>query len=211
MNKKKLIISPHVDDDVLGVGGILDKNTFVLYCGLNESDFPSNIERPSMQVRVLEAETVSLFTGHKYDILENKVNHYKITDLINIFEMYINKFKPDEIYIPYPSYNQDHRIVYDAALTALRPHDKNYFVKKVLVYEQPHVFLWDQSHNINGKFNPNYFIPIDIDKKIQAYKLMQTQVRSFRSPETLKSMAQLRGQQSNCDYAEAFQTIRWID
>ena len=170
MNKKKLIISPHVDDDVLGVGGILDKNTFVLYCGLNESDFPSNIERPSMQARVLEAETVSLFTGHKYDILENKVNHYKITDLINIFEMYINKFKPDEIYIPYPSYNQDHR-----------------------------------------KFNPNYFIPIDIDKKIQAYKLMQTQVRSFRSPETLKSMAQLRGQQSNCDYAEAFQTIRWID
>ena len=28
---KKLIIAPHVDDDVLGCGGIIDKDTFVLY------------------------------------------------------------------------------------------------------------------------------------------------------------------------------------
>ena len=40
---------------------------------------------------------------------------------------------------------------------------------------------------------------------------MKTQVRDFRSPEILKSMAKLRGSQSNCDYAEAFQILRWID
>ena len=48
---EKLIISPHVDDDVLGCGGILDKNTFVLYCGLNESDIPN---RPTLQQRIDE-------------------------------------------------------------------------------------------------------------------------------------------------------------
>lgn len=209
-NIKKLIISPHVDDDVLGCGGILDKNTFVLYCGLNESDFPDGIDRPSLQTRILEADLVASFCKHKYKILENKVNHYEITDLVSSFEQTINELQPEEIYIPYPSYNQDHRTVYEAVLTALRPHDKNFFVKKVLVYEQPHVFLWDFSHNINGKFIPNYFKPIDIDYKIKAYECMKTQVRSFRSPSMLKSLSELRGSQSNCNFAEAFQIIRWV-
>ena len=34
---KKLIISPHIDDEVLGCGGILDEDTFVLYCGMDEA------------------------------------------------------------------------------------------------------------------------------------------------------------------------------
>ena len=31
---KKLVLSPHIDDDVLGCGGILDEDTFVVYCGV---------------------------------------------------------------------------------------------------------------------------------------------------------------------------------
>ena len=203
----KLIISPHIDDDILGCGGIIDSNTMVLYCGMDESHIP---ERPNYSDRLNEAKDASEFLGHKFHVLNNKVNYYKIQDLLPSFEKFISKQKPKEIYIPYPSYNQDHRVVYESILTALRPHDKNFFVKKVLVYEQPHVYLWDYSDNINGKMKPNYFVPIDIERKIKAYKLMPTQVRSFRSPETLRSIAQLRGQQSNSKYAEAFQIIRWV-
>tara|TARA_R110002020_G_scaffold286073_2_gene501600 strand:+ start:428 stop:1051 length:624 start_codon:yes stop_codon:yes gene_type:complete len=205
---KKLIISPHVDDDVLGCGGILDENTFVLYCGINESDIPN---RPTLQERLSEADKAAKYCGFDYFILENKVNHYEISNLINPIEKFINKIKPLEIFIPHPSYNQDHRVAYESSLTALRPHDKNFFVKKVLVYEQPHVFLWDYSHDINSNFKPNYYIPIDVERKIKAYKLMETQVRSFRSPETIRSMAQLRGGQSNHENAEAFQLIRWSE
>ena len=32
---KKLIIAPHIDDDVLGCGGIIDSNSMVLYCGMD--------------------------------------------------------------------------------------------------------------------------------------------------------------------------------
>ena len=115
------------------------------------------------------------------------------------------------MYIPYPSYNQDHRVVYEASLVALRPHDRNFFVKKVFTYEQPHVFLWDNSHQINGCFKPNYYKPIDIKRKIKAYELMETQVRTFRSSKMLESMAQLRGSQSNLEYAEAFQILRFVE
>tara|TARA_R100000315_G_C5235342_1_gene147064 strand:+ start:3589 stop:4209 length:621 start_codon:yes stop_codon:yes gene_type:complete len=205
---KKLVIAPHIDDDVLGCGGIIDSDTYVLYCGMDEGHIP---DRPKAIDRLKEAKDTAEYLGNEFDILDNKVNHYKLQTLLESFESIISKLKPEEIYIPHPSYNQDHRIIYEAVLTALRPHDINWFVKKVLVYEQPHVFLWDHSHDINSAFKPNYFVPIDIERKIKAYKLMPTQVRSFRSPETLRSMAQLRGQQANCQYAEAFQIIRWVD
>tara|TARA_R110002020_G_scaffold25813_1_gene83547 strand:- start:8778 stop:9398 length:621 start_codon:yes stop_codon:yes gene_type:complete len=204
---KKLVIAPHIDDDVLGCGGIIDSDTLVLYCGYNENHIKG---RPTTSKRIDEAKEVSNYLGHKFKSLEGKINSYKIQDLLPSFESTINEYKPDEIYIPHPSYNQDHRVVYEAILTALRPHDINFFVKKVLVYEQPHVLLWDYSHDINSAIKPNYFVSIDIERKIKAYELMATQVRSFRSPETLKSIAQLRGQQSNYKYAEAFQIIRWV-
>ena len=204
----KLIIAPHVDDDVLGCGGIIKNDTFVLYCGLNESDL---IDRPSMNVRLNEADRVALYLGHTYSLLENKVNHYTIPDLIASIENVINEVQPEEIYIPYPSYNQDHRVAYDASLVALRPHDRNFFVKKVFVYEQPHVFLWDYSHQIEGCFKPNYYKPIDIDRKITAYEMMETQVRTFRSSAMVRSLAHLRGAQSGLEYAESFKIIRFIE
>jgi len=207
---KKLIISPHIDDEVLGCGGILDKDTFVLYCGV-ENRYVNGDMSISVVTRINELKKVSKFLNFDFKLLDNKVNNFQLKDLIGEFEEVISRLKPEQIYIPYPSYNQDHRIVYEASLIATRPHDINFFVKKILVYEQPHVFFWDKTHNINGGFVPNYFIPIDVNKKIKAYELMKTQVRSFRSSENLKSMANLRGTQSNNEYAEAFQILRWID
>jgi len=205
---KKMVIAPHIDDDVLGCGGVIDSETFVLYCGMDETHINN---RPSSLARIKEAEEVSKFLGNKFEILDNKVNHYKLQNLLSSFEKYIRDKKPEQIYIPHPSYNQDHRVVYDAILTALRPHDINHFVKRVFIYEQPHVMFWDYTNSIESTIKPNYFVPIDIDRKITAYELMATQVRSFRSPESLRAMAFLRGQQSNTQYAEAFQIIRWVD
>jgi LmbE family N-acetylglucosaminyl deacetylase len=205
---KKLIISPHVDDDVLGCGGIIDENSFVYYCGIDES-----LVRPDPEHRIpvcdreSEIKEAAAFLGNKYEINHNtKVNNYKITELISAFEDLINRLRPEMIFIPFSSYNQDHKVVYDALQVALRPHDKNFFVKKVLVYEQPHPILWDQK-----PFKVNYFVPIDIERKIKAYILHKSQVRSFRSPELLKAIAKVRGAQSNVEYAEGFLVERWTE
>jgi len=204
---KKLIIAPHIDDDILGCGGILDSNSLVLYCGVDEFHVIPKSER--MQ----EAKNSSQVLGHDFELMTgNKVNNYKVQDLIDKFSYWINTVKPDEVYIPFPSYNQDHQTVYNAALVALRPHDVNYFVNKVLVYEQPHVYFWNHTHNVNNSnFNPNYFVPIDIERKIKAYEAMPSQVRKFRGQEHVRSLALLRGGQSNCSFAEAFQIIRCVE
>ena len=203
---RQLVISPHIDDDVLGCGGVINSETLTLYCGVDEFHIVTKEDR------LKEADNVRDFYGNQYKILDNTiVNEYQVKDLIDKFQGVINDYQPDRIFIPYPSYNQDHRVVYEACLIALRPHDINFFVKKVLVYEQPHVFLWNNTHDMNGEFKPNYFQSIDIEKKITAYKLMKSQVRDFRNDEDLKSMAKLRGTQSNNEYAESFQILRWVD
>tara|TARA_A100001515_G_scaffold140163_1_gene135536 strand:- start:1493 stop:2110 length:618 start_codon:yes stop_codon:yes gene_type:complete len=204
---KKMIISPHVDDEVLGCGGILDKDTFILHCGLAENQNHGHhiLTRTD---RIKEFEKIKEEIDLEYHLLHHPVNRYNVSDLIPDFELYINKIQPDQIYIPHPSYNQDHRAVYEASLTALRPHDINFFVKKVLVYEQPHVVFWNHNYKT---FSPNYFVEIDIDKKIDLYSMVESQVRSFRSTDHIRSIASVRGGQCLKAYAEAFEIIRWLD
>ena len=129
---KKLVISPHIDDEVLGCGGILDKDTFVLYCGV-ENRYVNGDMSISVVTRINELKKVSKFLNFDFKLLDNKVNNFQLKDLIGEFEEVISRLKPQQIYIPYPSYNQDHRIVYEASLIATRPHDINFFVKKVLM------------------------------------------------------------------------------
>lgn len=201
----KLVISPHIDDEILGCGGLLDENTFVLECGVDKFHVVSR------KKRIEELEKAQKLLGFEFEILTNLVNTYEVPVLIDQLSDTINTIKPDKVFIPYPSYNQDHQAVYKAALIALRPHDINFFVKKVLVYEQPHVFLWDYSYDKDSCFKPNYFVPIDIFKKIEAYKCIKSQVRSFRHPELVKDLASVRGKQAQCEFAEAFETLRWVD
>lgn len=205
MHFKKLVISPHIDDEILGCGGTLDKDTFVLEIGVDDFHIVSRDER------ILELQEAKKILNFTFAVLENNiVNSYKIDQLINPITNYINLVKPEEIYIPYPSYNQDHKTTYEAALVALRPHDLNFFVKKVFVYEETQVYLWDYSYNLNGSFKPNYFREINITKKIAAYSCLKSQVRSFRSPVMLEELSKIRGRQSKLDFAEAFQVIRYV-
>ena len=199
MGISTVIIAPHIDDEILGCASILNSSTFICYLGVEDRSYVSAEERK------FELKNASLKKGFSYDVYGCSVNNYTVPQIIPIIESTINKYQPSSVFIPNYSYNQDHKTVYDAAMVALRHHDQNYFVKKVFVYEQPHDFLWPVEH-----FNPNFFIPLNIQDKIETYKIYASQVRNHRSPETIISMAKLRGAQANIEYAEAFQCIRFV-
>lgn len=198
-----LIISPHCDDEILGCGGIIhnrqkeNKKVFVHYLGIDEFHVISNNERRQ------EVQNVADFLGFEYSIGSNKVNNYERNLIINQVTDLINQLEPTEIFIPNPAYNQDHQEVYDACLVALRPHDKNHFVKNVYLYEVDQYQVWAPT-----EFIPNYFEEIDIEKKTEAYKLHASQVRGMRPPEMLKSFANIRGFSIIKPYAEGFVTLR---
>jgi N-acetylglucosamine malate deacetylase 1 len=196
---KNLIIAPHIDDEVLGCYSRLDENTFVCYLGVEDRSYVSARER------VKELEDAASFRKFKWTLYENAVNSYKCEDIISQLEKQINEQRPEHVFIPHYSYNQDHRAVYDAAIVALRHHDINWFVNKVFVYEQPHTVLWPYKN-----FEPNYFVGLNVSDKISTYNLYQSQVRGHRSGDFIEIMARLRGKQANMEYAEAFQCIRYV-
>jgi N-acetylglucosamine malate deacetylase 1 len=200
---RKLIISPHIDDEILGCGGIIDRNTFILECGVDDFHVVSRDER------IDELKKAQAIAGFQLCILKHRVNHYQIELLIDDLSAVINDYKPDVVFIPYQSYNQDHQVVNKASLIALRHHDINFFVKKVLIYEEPDMVQWD--HSTGYSFKPNYFTEIDIEKKIQLYECLKSQNRSFRSCDFLRTIAALRGQQAMCQYAEGYSILRWIE
>ena len=205
MEYENLVIAPHADDEVLGCGGILDKDSFVYVCGIDESKL--SVDQTPSNERLEALKKAANFYGFQFEVsTSSKVNYYDQHDFIDIFEKLINKLEPERIFIPCPDYNQDHQAIYSAAYIALRPHDKNFFVKKVLLYETSHNAVWNPR-----KLNLTYFVALDIDKKIKAYQMYESEVRAMRSPEMIRDIARLRGKAINGEYAEAFEILRWVE
>lgn len=206
---KTLILSPHIDDEVLGAFSYLNESTTVIYFGYNEEHivFDWVKSRPTSSTRLMELQ--NLKNSLKFDsiVLNHKINHYSLINLILDIEKYINQIKPDIILLPNPTYNQDHRSVYEAGLTSLRPHDVNHYVRIILVYEQIQD-LWNHNYH---QFKPTLFKQIRIEDKLKAYNNYKSQLRSFRSDEMIKTLSRIRGIQSNLEYAEAFEILRWVE
>lgn len=201
-----LLLSPHRDDEVLGCGGTLDKLSKANVC-----IFYFNSVHPGVSSSTYDAEAWKLQERLgcevRYSAYQkvNKLDVFPISNYITEIENTINDFKPDTLLIPFPSYNQDHRVVFEAAITASRPHDINHYVKNVLVYEQPETI---QTNRLEPRFVPHVFMPININKKLELYKIYLSQQREHRSTVHIISLAALRGSQCNRPYAEAFMTVR---
>lgn len=232
----RLIISPHVDDDVIGCGGLLGElgpECTVLYLGVDPFHVVSEAERfeealaavreaghwflwPGKLPRPLtEAEQIAIHCI-SYDDRpvpgrpEREVNNYgaDLRTLIQTIEHFVRLNVPTEVYLPWPSYNQDHQAVYDAAMVALRPHDTNHFVKRVLLYEEPDCF-WP---GVRHSFVPTYFRPLPTsNKKLALYQCMKSQVRAHRSLAAIDALAQIRGAAVGAEYAEAYHVLRWVE
>lgn len=197
---RTLIISPHIDDEAISCSGFLGKDTFVYFCGVE----PFHIV--SVEQRLRELKDVSEFYGYRYSVdMISVPNKYNRRNFIDQFQDLINRIRPELMIIPYYGFNQDHQEIYEASMVALRPNDKIFFVKKVLVFEGPDC-LWSRSD-----YKINYYKPINIGKKIEGYKLHKSQVRSFRGEEILRALAKVRGSVIGVPYAEGYIIERWVE
>jgi len=203
-----MILSPHLDDEVLSAssflyGGRKDEIKVVYFtsyhpvwpAGENAKENEQLVEMLATQRRYLHLKT-------------NELQAHGQAQLITRIESEVNDFLPDIVVVPFPSYNQDHREVYEAALTAMRRHDANHWVKRILLGEQPETF--DTLRKVHP-FKPTYYRPLDWEFKAKLFDIYRSQQRGHRSMENLRTIAQLRGMQANCEYAEAFEVVRWID
>lgn len=206
---KILIISPHPDDEVLGCGGIIAKYTkdvHIHYVTFFHPLVPTEKYRAENDKLIQYLGCNVSFSAPDVLLKTNILHTIPITTLIAQFEKVIRNIEPDTVFVCFPSYNQDHRVVYDALLTATRPHDTNWQPKNILVYEQPETL---HTNRIGSEpFKPVLFTEINIDEKIKLYKFYKSQIRGHRGTDTLKGLAKLRGSFIAKPYAEAFDCIR---
>lgn len=219
--ERVLVIAPHSDDDILGCGGMLKKvkdaggETHVVIATIGDVHFYHKGEVVTGAVREEEFYNALSILGVDsgrilYRHSEQRLNMLPIVDIITELDDIIREIKPTAVFIPYPSFHQDHKTVFEASFAALRPTPATDFVKFVAMYEYPFV-VWDAANQGGSKFHID--ITNEIEYKVNAMKQHVSQIREANhliSPQTIKTWAANRGIEVGVPYAEAFKLLRMV-
>jgi len=221
MSKKVIVIAPHPDDEILGVGGTIARFSdegVEVYIVIITKGYPPLFNEESINIGRKEALEAHKFLNAKETFFLSfpaanldSIPSREINDkLIDIFK----DIKPDIIFIPFNGdVHIDHQRIFLSALVAARPNNSE-FPSFIYAYETLSETNWNAPY-ITPNFVPNVFIDISqyLDKKIEAFKKYKSQVKEFpheRSIESLKMLAMLRGSTVGCYAAEAFVLVRGV-
>ena len=216
-----LVIAPHPDDEIIGVGGTIAKfiaeGNNVYICVATKGSEPLFSNEGVMKTRE-EARKCHNLLGIKKTyyldfpaVMLERVERYEINNKIT---KVINDALPNIVFIPHHGdIQKDHQIVSESALVALRP-KYNHKVTKIYAYETLSETEWNLPHATNT-FIPNVYIDISnyLDSKIKAMSLYKTQLADFPNPrslEAIEALAKYRGATICSNAAEAFMLIREI-
>lgn len=219
MNKKILVIAPHPDDEILGVGGSISRfvnegyeiHVVIVTKGTEDLFLDSVIE-----AGINEAKKASELLGVKSLHFLDGIPAAKLDTIPNyqlnkkFFEI-IQKIKPEILFIPHvEDIHKDHQLIHKSVLVAARPNSSKYQPIQIMAYET----LSETEWGFNS-FSPNVFIDISkhLEAKINAMKCYKSQLKQFphsRSIDSIIGLARFRGGTINVKYAEAFMLIRHV-
>ena len=216
---KVLVMSPHMDDEVLGVGGTIAKHVEngdeVYVCFIAHRIYNHKYDKVASDREMdnaLKAKKVLEYKEAKFLNLNDERLDLCIQDILIPLENYISEINPELIYVNHGGDNhQDHKAVFKAVMVAIRPSAAK-GIKKVLVYESPS--STEQSPPIpEYAFLPNFYVNIEkfINKKIQALKCYERESRKFPHPRSLEGieiLAKKRGLEIGFPTSEAFVVLR---
>lgn len=207
---KVLIIAPHPDDEVLGVGGTIakhsEKGDEVAVTIVSEGVSAQYSDPEMKNVRRNACKEACKLLGvdkfQFFDLPDAKLMESGLVEITRVLNESMKKFSPDVVYAPDLSeLHMDHRMVHEAALVVTRPYLELFSGKSIYFYETS-TLKW-------SGFNPNYYVDISkyIDVKIDAFKVYESEIEEFphpRSLEAIKTVAKFRGVEAGVEYAEGF-------
>jgi LmbE family N-acetylglucosaminyl deacetylase len=216
---KTLVIAPHPDDEVLGVGGTLLRRkaegvefAWLIVTGISTAN---GWRQEQVDRRADEIKRVTAMFGFDHvftlDFPTTQLDRIPVADLVGAFSGVFKAFQPEEVFVPHPSdVHTDHRAVFEAA-AACTKWFRYPSVKRVLAYET----LSETDFGLGTElgFRPNVFVDIApyLEDKLKAMDIYTSEMAPFpfpRSHEALRALAKLRGAASGYQAAEAFQLLR---
>lgn len=216
-----LVIAPHPDDEVLGCGGTMARIAAeggIVDVAVVTRGYAPRFESAQVDQVRDEAKSAHRQLGvrdtHFLDLPAAELDQLPHADLNAAIARIVSDLKPATIFIPFVGdLHLDHRLVFEAALVAVRPRGDAY-PRCILAYETLSETNWS-APTLAPAFHPNVFIDISdhLDAKLAAFSCFASQVREFpdeRSLTTIEALARLRGSTVTRSAAEAFMLIREV-
>jgi len=214
-NCKILAVFAHGDDEVLGMGGTLqklskDNEITVVIC--------RGVQDERTQQQFLAIDKAKELLNYQKVIKLNYTERYMSENQLDVFkrlEEIVTTVQPDTIFIPFwGDVHQDHTFVFNHMVRASRTwgfaHIKRIFCCEI-------ISSTDQGFPQNeNKFNPNFYIPLtenEVNVKASALQIYSGEINRQphpRSVEGIVNKAMQRGSECRSKFAEAFLCIKYV-
>lgn len=207
IKKRILVLAPHTDDGELGAGGSInrfineDREVYYVAFSTAEESLPEGFPKDILSKEVKKATAVLGVKKENLIIFDHQVRklNYVRQDILENLVKIKKDIKPDLVFMPsLHDVHQDHSTIAQEGLRAFKD-------TSILGYE----LLWN-----NLSFDTTSFVKLDyqnVESKYNALQEYKSQNgRKYMSRDFIFSHLKTRGVQASCDYAEAFEVIRWI-
>jgi LmbE family N-acetylglucosaminyl deacetylase len=230
-NKKIMIVVAHPDDELLGLGGTMNKlineysvqtHLIILGEGITSRSDSRDVSLWENELQIHKSnikkaqEAIGYHSLSVHDFPDNRFDAVNLLDIIKVIEAEKMSFNPDVIFTHHGGdLNIDHQKTFEAVVTSCRPMESEN-VKTIITFETPSGTEWRASSDPRH-FIPNLYFKIseqNLAAKIKGMESYEFESRAYphpRSPEALKITAQKNGINIGVPLAEAFCLIRQIN
>lgn len=224
MTDKILIVAAHTDDEVLGCGGAIcrhiEKGDSVYAVHLTDGvgsrmQVSDEIKRRRSEAAERAADILKFKWVAGGAFPDNACDAIPLLEIVQFVEDVKHEVRPDFVYTHHGGdLNVDHRIAFQATLTAFRPQPQE-TVREIRSFEVASSTEWNDASS-GADFAPNLFVDISgvWEQKKRALKAYNEEMRPFphsRSIEALEALSKWRGSQVGVEHAEAFRIIRRLE
>lgn len=225
--RRVLVVAPHADDEVLGVGGTIarlssegDEVTVAILTGHGEDPHPHWPKSHWDEVRA-EAGRAHRVLGVQETIYRELpaalVADQPVYQVNRVVLEVFEAVRPEILFIPFLfDLHYDHRRIGYACNVAWRPtSEMGRNIREIYMYETLSETHWN-IHQCEGGFLPNVHSDISgvfLTRKLEALAEFKSQIRPFpdaRSIEGVEALAKMRGCTIGTHAAEAFVLVRQI-
>jgi LmbE family N-acetylglucosaminyl deacetylase len=214
-----LIVAPHADDELFGAGASLlrwrdagaEIHMVLVACSDVRMRHTGGVVTATTRAAefTASAEAVSTTPPTILWMHDTRLDEQPLSALVSRLDDVLDRFRPDLMLIPEPSYHQDHQYVNRACVAALRP-TGGARPNKVLAYEVP------TSTGIGSPaFLPNMYVNVTGELERKADLLRRIYVSQYTAIERgglaehgMRRHAAYRGAECGVEFAEAFVVLR---